>query len=86
MRAAADPAILSLVLAGVWLALACVPPRLPRRWSRRAVRLLVLAGVPALGWLTLNWGPGFGVAGFGLGLLMLLARPTARRSSPEGQR
>ncbi|MFN4060856.1 DUF2484 family protein [Paracoccus hibiscisoli] len=82
MRAAADPAIQSLLLAGLWLALACALPRLPRRWQVGAAWLLVLAGVPALGWLTLNWGPGLGVAGFGLGLLMLLARPTARRAPP----
>ncbi|WP_231559070.1 hypothetical protein [Paracoccus sp. PAMC 22219] len=44
-----------------------------------------------LGWLTLEWGPGLGVLGFGLGLLLLLGRPTARRrtaamNAPEGQR
>ena len=82
MRAAADPAIQSLLLAGLWLALACGLPRLPRRWQAGGAWLLVLAGVPALGWLTLNWGPGLGVAGFGLGLVLLLARPTARRARP----
>ena len=82
MTATPDLAILPLLaLAGaaVWLTLACLPPPLSRRWQRRASWVLVLAGVPVLGWLTLEWGPGLGVLGFGLGLLMLLGRPTARR-------
>ncbi len=89
--------LLALVVAVVWLALSCLTPRLQRRGQRRASRALVLAGVPVLGWLTLEWGPGLGVLGFGMGLLMLLTRPTARRpvppvpasapmNTPEGQR
>ena len=94
MTATPDLAILpllALAVAAVWLTLACLTPRLQRRWQRRASWALGLAGVPVLGWLTLEWGPGLGVLGFGLGLLLLLGRPTARRrtaamNAPEGQR
>lgn len=70
---------LALSLVVVWLVAACLMTLLPARWHPRATWALVLAGVPALGWLTLLWGPGIGVAGLGLGLLILLGRPTARR-------
>ncbi|WP_246054922.1 DUF2484 family protein [Paracoccus gahaiensis] len=70
---------LALALVVLWLVLACLVAQLPARWQLRATRALILAGVPALGWLTLLWGPGIGVAGLGMGLLILLGRPTARR-------
>ncbi|CAM3492244.1 DUF2484 domain-containing protein [Paracoccus nototheniae] len=72
---------LALALVGLWLVLACLlPVLLSGRRQRRATRAMVLAGVPALGWVTLLWGPGIGVAGFGLGLLILLGHPSGRRS------
>lgn len=73
---------LALALVALWLVLACLLPLLAGRRQRRAIRALVLAGVPALGWLTLLWGPGIGVAGLGLGLLILLGHPATRRRRP----
>ena len=78
---AAQPrhAALALALVVGWLVAASLMTLLPPRWHLRATWALIGAGVPALGWLTLLWGPGIGVAGLGLGLLILLGRPTARR-------
>lgn len=74
---------LALAVTGLWLVLAGLAvTALPRRWHHRAARALVLAGVPVLGWLTLAWGPGPGVAGLAVGvpLLLLLGRHRAGRA------
>jgi len=92
MMAAADLATwmpVPVAAVSIWLLLACLMPRLPRRAHRRAGWTLALAGVPVLGLSTLNWGPGAGMLCLGLGLLLLLRRPAPRRAAPaatpEGQ-
>ena len=74
---------LALAIATVWL-IAVLVLRIALPPSRRdgPMRVMVLLGVPTLGWLTLKCGPGIGGAGFLLGLLVLLW--PARRSRPLG--
>lgn len=67
--------IITLAVALGWLALACLLPLLRTRHRPRAFWALVATGVPVLGWLTLNWGPVAGVAGFTLGLAVLFWPP-----------
>ncbi|WP_304616532.1 DUF2484 family protein [Paracoccus sp. (in: a-proteobacteria)] len=74
---------LGLTSLGLWLVLACSVPRLPLRGRALFIGALVLAGVPLLGWLTLRWGPGPGVLGFAIGLLVLCRPPLRRRTDPE---
>lgn len=69
---------LPLVAAVLWVAMAWPLPRLPGRMRRRLGWGLALAGVPVLGLLTLNWGPGLGVAGLGIGLALLVWRQGVR--------
>lgn len=66
-----DAALLAVVATGIWLALAILVVRLRGRGRGSARGLLVLAGVPLLGWLTLKWGPGPGVLCLLLGLAAL---------------
>jgi hypothetical protein len=70
---------LALAVTGLWLVLACAIPRLNRRRRQPASWIMALVGVPILGWLTLQWGPGLGVLGFALGLLVLYRPPLRRR-------
>ncbi|MDO5613028.1 MAG: DUF2484 family protein [Paracoccus sp. (in: a-proteobacteria)] len=65
------PPVAALLASGLWLLMALLIPRVPLRWRVAAVWGMVLTGVPMLGWLTLHWGPGPGIAGFVLGLLAL---------------
>lgn len=82
------PATLSLLAAGFWLVVACLIPFL--RIGRRAALfwVMVLAGVPVLGWLTLHWGPvpGFGALSLGLWLLMRAPVAAIRRRRPPMHR
>ncbi|MFN3524913.1 MAG: DUF2484 family protein [Paracoccus sp. (in: a-proteobacteria)] len=73
------PAGLALAVTALWLVLACAIPRLNRRNRQSASWAMALAGVPILGWLTLQWGPGLGILGFALGLLVLYRPPLRRR-------
>lgn len=70
----------ALAAAAAWLTLAVALPHLHIRNAPRAFRALVAAGVPVLGWLTLNCGPVIGLTGFALGLATLLRTP--RRHNP----
>ncbi len=74
----------ALLLTGLWLCLALLMARLPRRWHIRARWALVAFGVPTVGWLTLLWGPGIGVGGFALGLLALLGPNSLREAAVTG--
>ncbi|MDM7255842.1 MAG: DUF2484 family protein [Paracoccus sp. (in: a-proteobacteria)] len=65
-------ALLAVAITGIWLSLAVLVVRRNGRGRGSAVVLLVLAGVPLLGWLTLKWGPGPGVLCLMLGLAALL--------------
>ncbi|MFN3273141.1 MAG: DUF2484 family protein [Paracoccus sp. (in: a-proteobacteria)] len=80
------PAGLALAALALWLLAACAIPRLRLAHRGVAVWVLVLAGVPLLGWLTLRWGPGLGVLGFALGLLVLYRPPLRRRRSARVNR
>lgn len=71
--------VISLALTGIWLLAACMVPLLPTRLRPTAIVTLIVLGVPSLGWLTLLWGPGIGVASLALGLLALIVRPLGRR-------
>ena len=80
MIALPSPPMAALLLTGLWLCLALLVPSLPRRWHSGTRWTLVVLGVPTVGWLTLLWGPGVGVAGFVLGLWALLGRQARRRA------
>lgn len=69
----------SCIGVGGWVLLASLIAHLPARYRLPAFWGLVAIGVPGMGWLTLNWGPGIGVAAFALGLLLLI---TMRHSNP----
>ncbi|WP_378942597.1 DUF2484 family protein [Paracoccus sp. R86501] len=71
--------VMALAVTGMWLLAACLVPLLPDRLRSPATVVLIALGVPSLGWLTLLWGPGIGVASFALGLLALIVRPFCRR-------
>ena len=71
--------VMALAVTGMWLLAACLVPLLPDRLRSPATVVLIALGVPSLGWLTLLWGPGIGVASFALGLLALIVRPFGRR-------
>nr|WP_252727239.1 DUF2484 family protein [Paracoccus sp. C2R09] len=73
---------LALMAAGLFLAVAIALPWTEGRMRRRLSWLVVLGGVPALGWLTLLWGPGLGVAGFAVGALALCACPRSGGHPP----
>lgn len=69
-----------LGLAGFWLVLALLIPRLPLHRQGLANRLTVILGVPVLGLLTLHLGPAVGLAAFALGVALLLWQPLRRRA------
>ena len=71
--------ILTLALAGIWLFGAGILPRLQQPARDRALRALIIAGVPLLGWLTLKAGPIAGLVGLALGMLLLMRRPMRPR-------
>ncbi|MDO5632255.1 MAG: DUF2484 family protein [Paracoccus sp. (in: a-proteobacteria)] len=75
------PPVVALLASGVWLLVALLIPFVSLRWRAAVVWGMVLAGVPILGWLTLHWGPGPGIAGFVLGLLALYLPPRRRRDA-----
>ena len=71
---ASHPAV-AVLCALLWGVAACLLPFVRRRWRHGALWLLVLCGVPALGWLTYLCGPGFGVLFLSLGLSLLVWPP-----------
>lgn len=73
--------VLPLAAFGLWLCLAASLPRLRTSWRLRLFWLLIAAGVPILGWLTLHWGPTAGIGAFAIGLWLLLRPP----SGPVGR-
>ena len=74
--------ILTLAVSACWLLLACLLPFFRPHHRARAFWALVAVGVPVLGWLTLNWGPMLGVAGFALGLAILFWPPRRHPDDP----
>jgi hypothetical protein len=74
--------IVSGVVVLAWVVLASLIPYLRDRYQFNASWLMVALGVPVLGWLTLNWGPGIGVGAFALGFCVLLRQPLRPRQSP----
>ena len=74
---------LTLGLCGLWLVGALILPRLGDRRRNRILRLLIVLGVPLIGWVTLQAGPIAGLAGLGIGLLLLMRRPSRRRLTPS---
>lgn len=71
-----------LIATAILLALAVALPWTGARMRRGLVWLIVVAGVPTLGWLTFDWGPWVGVAGFALGALALCAHPRGAMALP----
>ncbi len=74
--------ILSVGAAGLWLLAGALRGYLPFDQRTRAMWVLIFAGVPLLGGLTMSWGPTAGVAGFAVGLAVLIwppRRATGRR-------
>lgn len=78
------PAVISSCGAvGLWVLLAALIGFLRPHHRLAAFWIVVVLGVPVLGWLTLNWGPSVGVGAFALGLALLLRRPSRPRTIPE---
>ncbi|WP_022708149.1 DUF2484 family protein [Paracoccus zeaxanthinifaciens] len=73
---------LALVASAAFLLVAALRPWTEGRLRRCLSWMVVLGGVPTLGWLTLLWGPGFGVAGFALGALAFCAHPRSGGHPP----
>lgn len=65
----------SLIGFGGWLLLLILAHWLPARYRQQAFWGLVMLGVPALGVITLHWGPGFGIGAMVIGLGALFTRP-----------
>lgn len=65
----------TLAGAALWLIAARLIPSLRERHRGAAFWALVLTGVPMLGWVTLNFGPGAGVLGFALAVAALALGP-----------
>lgn len=80
---ATHPLVPALCAVG-WALVACMVPLIRQNHRLAAIWILVLAGVPILGWLTYLCGPGFGVLFLALGLSILVWPPLellrARRS------
>ncbi|RNF33051.1 DUF2484 family protein [Paracoccus methylarcula] len=74
-----DPHVISGALALSWLILAGLLPRIAWRYRNPASWGMIVIGVPVLGWLTLHWGPGVGVAAFALGFGVLVLQPLRPR-------
>ena len=69
----------ALAATAVLLLLAALLPFARGSLRRIVLWTVLIAGVPTLGWLTLAWGPGMGVAGFALAALILCGHPRADR-------
>ncbi|MTH77287.1 DUF2484 family protein [Paracoccus aestuariivivens] len=68
------PGAAALCAAG-WLVLACAMPLIRHHRRHAAIWLLVMPGVPLLGWLTYLCGPTLGVLFLALGLSILVWPP-----------
>ncbi|SNT74316.1 Protein of unknown function [Paracoccus seriniphilus] len=73
--------IMTLVLSGGWLLLGFLLPRLRGIHALRCFWALIALGVPALGLLTLSWGPMAGAGGFALGMAILLCQHGWKRQN-----
>lgn len=71
----------------LWGVAACLLPFVRLRWRHAMLWVLVMCGVPVLGWLTYLCGPGFGVLFLSLGLSLLVWPPfeTRRRRPLAGR-
>ncbi|MFT4012947.1 MAG: DUF2484 family protein [Paracoccus sp. (in: a-proteobacteria)] len=67
----------------LWAVLACLLPLLGPARRHQAIWVLILGGVPVLGWLTYLCGPVLGVLVLALGL-SLLVWPPLRRGRGQG--
>ncbi len=71
----------------LWIAAACLLPFVRLRWRYGALWVLVISGVPVLGWLTYLCGPICGVLFLLLGLSLLVWPPAEalrrRRHHPQ---
>lgn len=65
----------AVVLAMLWVMVACMLPLFRERWRPLTLAGLVLFGVPVLGWLTYLAGPACGVLFLSLGLSLLAWPP-----------
>ncbi|SIS66365.1 DUF2484 family protein [Paracoccus saliphilus] len=80
-----EPHVISGVMALSWMVLAALLPRVAWRYRAPAFWGMIVMGVPVLGWLTLHWGPGIGVAAFAIGLCVLLFQPLRPRDGKAGR-
>jgi hypothetical protein len=80
---------LAALFAAIWAILSCAIPLMRMNWRHSATCMLVLAGVPLLGWLTYLCGPALGVLILSLGLSILVWQPLdlllRRRRRPSRQ-
>ncbi|RCW79714.1 DUF2484 family protein [Paracoccus lutimaris] len=79
--------LLAVIAAVLWVAAACLMPFIRLRWRYVALWVLVICGVPVLGWLTYLGGPACGVLFLLLGLSLLVWPPVEalrrRRHHPQ---
>lgn len=80
------PHILCAALAVGWLGLAAAIGLAPVAWRGRLLGLAIASGVPLIGLLTYRWGPGPGVLGLALGIVVLRRLPQAMRRAAAGRR
>ncbi|MFO1139465.1 MAG: DUF2484 family protein [Paracoccus sp. (in: a-proteobacteria)] len=81
--------LLAGLAALLWVGAACLLPFSRLRWRYAVLWILVISGVPVLGWLTLLYGPACGVLFLLLGLSLLVWPPAEtlrRRRHPDPQR
>lgn len=76
--------LLTLVLAGLWLAATLFAALAPAPLPPPFVWVLIVLGVPLLGLVTLTMGPAWGLGGLAMGALAL-RRPMLRAGLWQGQ-
>lgn len=73
--------IAALALSAGWMIAACALPFLRQHQRGTGFWLLICAGIPLAGWLTLRWGPGAGVLAVALAVILLTRPPVRRRGT-----
>ena len=67
--------LVAVIAAALWVVLACLLPYIRLHWRYAVLWVLIISGVPVLGWLTYLYGPACGVLFLLLGLSLLVWPP-----------